>query len=63
MKYCYIDEKQTRGWICLWDSKHTDYDVGSSGNKTNVIEHVARACKKYDISVWGFYYSLWDADI
>jgi alpha-L-fucosidase len=33
--------------------------VGSSGNKTNVVEAVARACKKYGIRM-GIYYSLWD---
>jgi alpha-L-fucosidase len=58
MKYVILVSKHVDGF-CLWDSKYTDYDVGSSGNKTNVIEAVARACKKYGIRM-GIYYSLWD---
>ena len=45
--------------FCLWDSKYTEYDVSNSGNTTNVVEAVARACKKYNIGL-GLYYSLWD---
>jgi alpha-L-fucosidase len=58
MKYVILVSKHVDGF-CLWDSKYTDYDVASSGNKTNVIEEVARACKKYGIGI-GLYYSLWD---
>ena len=58
MKYVILVSKHVDGF-CLWDSKYTNYDVGSSGNKTNVIEAVARACKKYNIGM-GIYYSLWD---
>ena len=58
MKYVIMVTKHVDGF-CLWDSKYTDYDVGSSGNKTNVIEEVAKACKKYGIGM-GIYYSLWD---
>ncbi len=58
MKYVILITKHHEGF-CLWDSKYTDYDVGSSGNTTNVIEAVAKACKKYDIGL-GLYYSLWD---
>ncbi len=58
MKYVILVTKHVDGF-CLWDSKYTDYDVASSGNKTNVVEAVARACKKYGIRL-GLYYSLWD---
>ena len=58
MKYVILITKHHDGF-CLWDSRYTDYDVGNSGNTTNVIEEVARACKKYDIGL-GLYYSLWD---
>jgi len=58
MKYVIMVTKHVDGF-CLWDSKYTDYDVASSGNTTNVIEEVAKACKKYGIGM-GIYYSLWD---
>jgi alpha-L-fucosidase len=58
MKYVILVSKHVDGF-CLWDSKYTQYDVGNSGNKVNVIEAVARACKKQGIRL-GLYYSLWD---
>jgi alpha-L-fucosidase len=58
MKYVILVAKHVDGF-CLWDSKYTNYDVGNSGNKTNVVEAVARACNKYGIRM-GIYYSLWD---
>jgi alpha-L-fucosidase len=58
MKYVILVTKHHDGF-CLWDSKYTDYDVANSGNKTNVIEAVAKACSKYNIGL-GIYYSLWD---
>lgn len=58
MKYVILVTKHHEGF-CLWDSKYTEYDVANSGNTTNVIEAVAKACKKYDIGL-GLYYSLWD---
>ena len=58
MRYVILVTKHVDGF-CLWDSKYTEYDVGNSGNKTNVVEAVARACKKYGIGM-GIYYSLWD---
>lgn len=61
MKYVILITKHHDGF-CLWDSKYTDYDVASSGNKTNVIEVVAKACKKYNIGL-GLYYSLWDRKV
>ncbi len=61
MKYIILITKHHDGF-CLWDSKYTDYDVASSGNPTNVVEAVARACKKEGIGL-GLYYSLWDRKV
>ena len=61
MKYVILITKHHDGF-CLWDSKYTDYDVASSPNPTNVVEAVAKACKKYDIGL-GLYYSLWDRKV
>jgi len=58
MKYVILITKHHDGF-CLWDSKFTEYDVANSGNTTNVVEEVAKACKKYNIGL-GLYYSLWD---
>ena len=57
MKYVILVSKHDG--FCLWDSKYTTYDVAASGNPTNVIEEVAKACKKEGIGL-GLYYSLWD---
>lgn len=61
MKYVILVTKHHDGF-CLWDSQYTEYDVANSPNKTNVIEAVARACKKYNIGL-GLYYSLWDRKV
>jgi len=58
MKYVILITKHHDGF-CLWDSPLTTYDVASSPNPTNVVEAVAKACKKYGIGL-GLYYSLWD---
>ena len=58
MKYIILVAKHHEGF-CLWDSKHTEYDVAASGNTTNVIEAVAKECKAQGIEL-GLYYSLWD---
>lgn len=58
MKYVIMITKHHDGF-CMWDSKYTTYDVGSSGNPTNVVEAVAMACKKYGMGL-GLYYSAWD---
>lgn len=61
MKYIILITKHHDGF-CLWDSQYTEYDVASSGNPTNVVEEVAKACKKHDIEL-GLYYSLWDRKV
>lgn len=58
MKYVILVAKHHDGF-CLWDSPLTEYDVGSSPNKTNVVEALAAECQKQKIG-FGMYYSLWD---
>lgn len=61
MKYVILVAKHHEGF-CLWDSKYSEYDVANSGNPTNVIEEVAKECKKQGIRL-GLYYSLWDRKV
>ena len=58
MRYVVLTAKHHDGF-CLWDSRHTDYDVASSPNKADVVAALAASCKKYGIEL-GLYYSLWD---
>jgi len=58
MNYIILVTKHHDGF-CLWPSKYTSYNVANSGNKTNVIAALAKACNKYGIGL-GLYYSLWD---
>lgn len=58
MNYIIVVTKHHDGF-CLWNSKYTDYSVEHSSNKTNVLQEISVACKKYNIKL-GFYYSLWD---
>ncbi len=58
MNYVIMITKHHDGF-CLWDTKYTEYCVRNSGNKTDVIKEVAKACEKYGIKL-GLYYSLWD---
>ncbi len=64
MKYAVLTSKHVAGH-CLWDSKVTfrgrefDYDVATSGNKTDVVRAFVDACKKHGIRP-GLYYCLLD---
>ena len=58
MNYVILITKHHDGF-CLWDTQYTDYCVKNSGNPTDVVAEVARACQKYGIGL-GLYYSLWD---
>jgi alpha-L-fucosidase len=58
MKYAVLTSKHVAGH-CLWPSKHTDYHVGTSGNKTDVVEAFVKACEKHGLMA-GFYYCSWD---
>jgi alpha-L-fucosidase len=58
MKYIVLTTKHVAGH-CLWPSKHTDYTVANSANKTNVVEAFCDACGKRGV-LPGFYYCSWD---
>ena len=64
MKYAVLTAKHASGH-CLWDSKVSwqgkeyDYDVATSGNKTDVVAAFMKACKKYGLRP-GLYYCLLD---
>lgn len=58
MKYAVLITKHVAGH-CLWPTKHNNYHVGNSGNKTDVVEAFVKACQKYDI-LPGVYYCSWD---
>ena len=45
MKYAVLTAKHGAGH-CLWPSKHTDYTVANSANKTDVVEAFCKACGK-----------------
>jgi alpha-L-fucosidase len=58
MKYAVLTAKHVAGH-CLWPSKYTKYHVGTSGNKTDVIEKFVTTCAKKGIMP-GLYYCSWD---
>lgn len=58
MKYAVLTTKHVSGH-CLWPSRHTNYHVGTSGNKTNVVEAFVKACARRGVRP-GFYYCSWD---
>lgn len=58
MKYVVLTAKHVSGH-CLWPTKHNDYNVSTSSNKTDVIGELVKACAKYGIMP-GFYYCSWD---
>src|SRR5579884_3116934 len=57
-KYAVLTAKYMSGF-CLWDSQGYDYDVASSGNKTDVVAAFVAACKEFGIRP-GFYYCILD---
>ena len=61
MNFIVLVTKHHDGF-CLWNTEYTDYCVKNSGNKTDVVEALAKACKKYGLKL-GLYYSLWDRKI
>jgi alpha-L-fucosidase len=58
MKYAVLTTKHVAGH-CLWPTKLNDYHVGTSGNKTDVVEAFVKACEKRGV-LPGFYYCSWD---
>lgn len=58
MKYIVITTKHHEGF-CLWDSKYTTFDVGSTPFKRDILKELSDACRKHGIK-FGTYYSLFD---
>ncbi|MCC6699286.1 MAG: alpha-L-fucosidase [Candidatus Hydrogenedentes bacterium] len=58
MKYAVLTTKHVAGH-CLWPTKHTDYSVVNSTDKTDVVGKFVEACKAKGI-LPGFYYCSWD---
>jgi alpha-L-fucosidase len=59
MKYAVLTTKHCYGHA-LWNSRLTDYDVGSGPVKTDVVRAFVDACRKFGVKP-GFYYLLgWD---
>jgi len=58
MKYAVLTAKHVSGH-CLWPSALTDYDVETSGNKTDLVDAFVRACEKRGLMA-GLYYCSWD---
>jgi alpha-L-fucosidase len=58
MTYAVLTAKHVAGH-CLWPTRYTDYNVKSSGNKTDVVEAFVKACGRHGVRP-GFYYCSWD---
>ncbi|MBT3242064.1 MAG: hypothetical protein HN352_02865 [Bacteroidetes bacterium] len=58
MKYIVITSKHHDGF-CLWDSKHTEFDVMSTPFKRDIMEELSEACEKEDIKMC-WYHSIMD---
>jgi alpha-L-fucosidase len=58
MKYIVITTKHHEGF-CLWDSKYTDFDVGNTPFKRDILAELNTACRKNGIR-FGTYYSIID---
>ena len=58
MKYIVITTKHHEGF-CLWNSKHTNFDVASTPFKRDILAEVSASCKKHGIK-FGTYYSIID---
>ncbi|NIA16646.1 MAG: hypothetical protein GWP08_21560, partial [Nitrospiraceae bacterium] len=56
MRYALLTAKPYIGHA-LWDSECTDYDVATSGDKTDIVAEFVKACRKYAVAPC-LYYSL-----
>jgi len=58
MKYAVLTTKHVAGH-CLWPTRHNDCHVGTTGNKTDVVETFVKACEMRGV-LPGFYCCSWD---
>ena len=58
MKYIVITSKHHDGF-CLWDSKQTDWDVGSTPWGKDLLKPLAEACRKHGLK-FCLYHSIMD---
>ena len=58
MTYAVLTTKSEIGH-CSWPSRFTDYHVGTSSNKTDVVEAFVKACEKHGLMA-GLYYCCMD---
>ena len=58
MKYIVLTTKHHDGF-CLWDTKHTDYNIMRTPFKRDVVKELADACRRAGIE-FGAYYSVSD---
>lgn len=58
MKYAVLTTKHVAGH-CLWPSRHTEYTVANSADKTDVVGRFVEACRNKGVFP-GFYYCSWD---
>jgi alpha-L-fucosidase len=57
IRYAVLTARHTSGF-CLWDSKVTKFNVGSSPYKNDIVKMFVEACRKYNIKPC-LYYCLW----
>ncbi|WP_316843825.1 alpha-L-fucosidase [Pedobacter psychrodurus] len=58
MTYGILTTKHHDGF-CLWDSKYTDYDIGNSPLKRDVVAEYVKAFRKEGLKPC-LYFSIWD---
>lgn len=58
MKYAVLTVKHVAGF-CLWPSKQTDYHVGNSPVKVDIMEKFVKACDEHSV-LPAIYYCSWD---
>lgn len=58
IKYIIVTAKHYDGF-CLWDSKHTDFDIMSSPYGADMLKQLAQACHEEDMRL-GLKYSIMD---
>ncbi len=58
MKYLVLTSKHHDGF-CLWDSAHTDWDVGGTPHGRDIVQELAAACARHGLR-FGTYHSIMD---